>query len=176
MLSGSILATCLPAQDLPTGVNRAEIFIPIRDYLPPTVAPIRLANSPRLDTLIRAGNLYINVHSETNPNGFARGQLLLDPGSAIKQALHDLQTLYNAKDVAGLVARVTDRGLQESFEEPDRATALQDLPNFIGEPPITITPVSEVQVEGGRASVNVILSMKRSTKAMRSFAGSVSSV
>jgi hypothetical protein len=106
---------------------------------------------------LMAGNFYINVHSETNPNGFARGQLLLDPGSAVKQALKDLQNAYNAKDVAGLVARVTDRGLQESFEEPDRASALQDLPNFIGEPPITITPVGEVQFENGRASVNVIL-------------------
>ena len=36
-------------------------MIPIRDYMAPTIAPIRLTNSQRLYTLMRAGNLYLSA-------------------------------------------------------------------------------------------------------------------
>jgi outer membrane protein TolC len=60
-LSWSIFATCLPAQNLPPTINKAEVFVPVRDYLPPTVAPIRLTNTQRLYSLMRAGNLYLSA-------------------------------------------------------------------------------------------------------------------
>lgn len=49
------------AQDLPPGVSRPQVMIPIRDYMAPTVAPVNLTNSQRLYTLIRAGNLYLSA-------------------------------------------------------------------------------------------------------------------
>jgi outer membrane protein len=61
LLVGPLLTTCLPAQELPGGVVRPQVFIPLRDYMAPTVAPIRLTNSPRLYSLIRAGNLYLSA-------------------------------------------------------------------------------------------------------------------
>jgi outer membrane protein TolC len=61
LLVGPLLTTCLPAQELPGGVVRPQVFIPLRDYMAPAVAPIRLTNSARLYTLIRAGNLYLSA-------------------------------------------------------------------------------------------------------------------
>jgi len=61
LLAGVLVAPCLPAQDLPPGVARPQVMIPIRDYMAPTIAPIRLTNSSRLYTLIRAGNLYLSA-------------------------------------------------------------------------------------------------------------------
>jgi outer membrane protein TolC len=61
ILTGALLAPCLSAQDLPTGVAKPNVIVPIRDYLAPTVAPIRLTNSPRLYSLMRAGNLYLSA-------------------------------------------------------------------------------------------------------------------
>jgi outer membrane protein TolC len=60
LLSWTVFVTCLPAQDVPS-VARPQVMIPIRDYMAPTVAPIRLTNSARLYALIRAGNLYLSA-------------------------------------------------------------------------------------------------------------------
>jgi outer membrane protein len=49
------------AQEIPSSVSRPQVMIPVRDYMAPTVAPVRLTNSQRLYTLIRAGNLYLSV-------------------------------------------------------------------------------------------------------------------
>ncbi len=49
------------AQDGPISVDRPKVLIPIRPYTAPVVPPVRLVNSNRLYTLIRAGNLYLSV-------------------------------------------------------------------------------------------------------------------
>jgi outer membrane protein TolC len=49
------------AQDLPGGPAKVQVMVPLRWYEAPTVAPVRLANSTRLNTLIRAGNLYLSA-------------------------------------------------------------------------------------------------------------------
>jgi outer membrane protein len=50
----------LTAQEQPFA-ERPSLPIPLRSYLAPTVPPIRLGNSSRLETLLRAGNLYLTV-------------------------------------------------------------------------------------------------------------------
>jgi outer membrane protein len=60
LLSWTLFLPCLPAQDVPS-VTKPQVMIPIRDYMAPTIAPIRLTNSQRLYTLIRAGNLYLSA-------------------------------------------------------------------------------------------------------------------
>jgi hypothetical protein len=105
---------------------------------------------------LMAGNLYINVHSQTNPDGFARGQLLLNADSSVRQALQEVQDAYNAKDFAGFASRITDKGIQESFGEDSRAQFLQDLPDITSGPPLTIN-VLDVQVTGDKATATVIL-------------------
>jgi outer membrane protein len=61
IVAATLLAAQLPAQDLPPTVSRPQVMIPIRDYMAPTIAPIRLTNSQRLYTLMRAGNLYLSA-------------------------------------------------------------------------------------------------------------------
>jgi outer membrane protein len=61
LLTWAILFTQLPAQDLPSTVTKPQVIVPIRDYMAPTIAPIRLTNSQRLNTLMRAGNLYLSA-------------------------------------------------------------------------------------------------------------------
>src|SRR3954463_15068175 len=60
-LTWALFVAQLPAQDLPSTVVRPQVIIPIRDYMAPTIAPVRLTNSQRLYTLIRAGNLYLSA-------------------------------------------------------------------------------------------------------------------
>ena len=51
------------AQQIPgqSPVSSIQLKVPLRWYEAPTVAPIRLTNSNRLYTLIRAGNLYLSA-------------------------------------------------------------------------------------------------------------------
>ena len=49
------------AQNQPFTIQRPTMPIPIRSYMAPVVPPIRLNNSGRLYSLIRAGNLYLSV-------------------------------------------------------------------------------------------------------------------
>jgi outer membrane protein len=56
------LASLTWAQDAGTITPvRPQALIIFRPYLPVTVPPIRLANSPRLQELVRAGNLYLTA-------------------------------------------------------------------------------------------------------------------
>ena len=64
------LAVCLcltcavslaPAQQASIGTQPANAPAILRPYLAPEVPPVRLANSPRLNELIRAGTLYLTV-------------------------------------------------------------------------------------------------------------------
>jgi outer membrane protein len=50
----------LSAQEQPFA-EPSPLPLPLRSYLAPTVPPIRLGNSSRLQTLLRAGNLYLTV-------------------------------------------------------------------------------------------------------------------
>jgi outer membrane protein len=54
-------ATLLSAQQPTPSLQRPALPAPIRSYLAPTVPPIRLTNSLRLQSLLRAGNLYLTV-------------------------------------------------------------------------------------------------------------------
>jgi outer membrane protein TolC len=56
----ALLAAPSFAQDLPN-VSKMQIMLPLRWYTAPTIAPIRLSNSNRLYSLIRAGNLYLTA-------------------------------------------------------------------------------------------------------------------
>ena len=55
------LATQLSAQSLPFTVQKPGGPSILRPYLPQTVPPVRLYNSNRLSTLLRAGKLYLTV-------------------------------------------------------------------------------------------------------------------
>src|SRR5690242_17923700 len=80
------------AQDQPYTIQHATLPIPLRSYAPQTVPEIRMTNSQRLHSLIRAGNLYLSVQDalalaiENNLNlEIARyGPLLAD--SALERA------------------------------------------------------------------------------------------
>jgi len=59
---GLCLASLSWAQDIaPIEPQRPQAPIIIRPYLPVTVPPVRLANSPRLQELVRAGTLYLTA-------------------------------------------------------------------------------------------------------------------
>ncbi|HUB33217.1 MAG TPA: TolC family protein [Bryobacteraceae bacterium] len=51
----------LCGQEFP-GASKPQVMMPLRWYAAPAVAPIRIANSSRLYSLIRAGNLYLTAH------------------------------------------------------------------------------------------------------------------
>src|SRR5689334_1607319 len=55
-------AAQLAAQEIPSAtVTRPQVMIPIRNYVAPAIPPVRLTNSQRLGTLMRAGNLYLSA-------------------------------------------------------------------------------------------------------------------
>src|SRR5581483_4979681 len=60
-----VAAACLigsvDSQQPPQLLQRPSLPLPLRSYRPPVVAPIRLTNSMRLYSLIRAGVLYLSV-------------------------------------------------------------------------------------------------------------------
>ena len=49
------------AQEEPFAVERPNMFAPLRWYMAPTIPPVRMTNSDRLNSLIRAGNLYLSL-------------------------------------------------------------------------------------------------------------------
>jgi hypothetical protein len=58
---------------------------------------------------------------------------------------------WNGKDAEAFLAGLTDQGL-EVFFDATRQEAEQFLPQFIGEPPITLGEFSDTQVDGENAS------------------------
>jgi outer membrane protein len=56
----SLTLVPLAAQERPF-IERPSVPLPLRSYLAPSVPPIRLGNSSRLESLLRAGNLYLTV-------------------------------------------------------------------------------------------------------------------
>lgn len=61
LVSWSCLAAQSYAQELPLAVQKPKGPVLVRPYLEPTVPPVRLKNSERLRSLIRAGKLYLTV-------------------------------------------------------------------------------------------------------------------
>jgi outer membrane protein len=61
LLAWTCVVSQSPAQNQ-FAVGKASAPAPIRPYMPPPVPAIRLSNSARLHSLIRAGNLYLSVH------------------------------------------------------------------------------------------------------------------
>jgi outer membrane protein TolC len=55
------IASILSAQDSPILVEKPDKSIFLRPYFAPSVSPVRLTNSARLLTLLRAGKLYLTV-------------------------------------------------------------------------------------------------------------------
>ena len=65
LLSAVVACCCVvlpsPAQDQPYSLGQSSLPALIRPYVAPEVPPIRLNNTNRLHTLIRAGSLYLTV-------------------------------------------------------------------------------------------------------------------
>ncbi len=61
LLAAALLAVPARSQPEPRIIRQPSAPRPFRSYLAPAVAPIRLANSARLYSLIRAGVLYLSV-------------------------------------------------------------------------------------------------------------------
>jgi outer membrane protein len=57
------LAAALPGygQQQPFAIQRPNAIGPVRSYMAPAIPPVRLSNSNRLYSLIRAGNLYLSL-------------------------------------------------------------------------------------------------------------------
>jgi len=60
-LSVAACGLCPLDAQLPTTIERPSLPLPLRSYAPPAVAPIRLTDSLRIQSLLRAGNLYLTV-------------------------------------------------------------------------------------------------------------------
>ena len=52
------------------------------------------------------------------------------------------------------VASFTDQGLEETFDAPAEE-AKQFIPEFIGEPPVTVREISNIDVSGDTATAEV---------------------
>ncbi len=107
---------------------------------------------------LKAGNLYVNAHSLTNPGGFARGQIYLTPDAAIKASVDMTVAAYNRKDVDGFLNGFTVEGALNEFDEDTIEAVRAGLPEFIGDPPIVKTVLSNV-VSTGPTSANGTLDL-----------------
>jgi outer membrane protein len=61
LIAVACLISQLASQQPPQALQRPSLPLPFRSYLAPAVPPIRLTNSARLRSLIRAGVLYLSV-------------------------------------------------------------------------------------------------------------------
>ena len=61
LLAGACLLLQAPAQGQPLQVQKPLLPVPLRDYAAPVIPPVRLGNSSRLHSLIRAGQLYLSA-------------------------------------------------------------------------------------------------------------------
>lgn len=60
-LGGLLCLPPLPAQQAAIALQAPDANVLLRPYLPQTVPPVRLGNSPRLADLIKAGQLYLSM-------------------------------------------------------------------------------------------------------------------
>jgi hypothetical protein len=94
---------------------------------------------------LMAGNFYINVHSLTYPAGFARGQINLSPEPGIRASVNAAIDAWNRKDVAGFTRYWTAAGLIDEFDASSVEEVMEFLPEFIGDPPLSLAGLSNVQ-------------------------------
>ena len=135
------------------GVNGAIIYPLATKGFQSVAGKVTLTAADVTD--LRAGNLYVNVHSTANPDGFARAQILL-PASSVEAALRAAADNWNKKNVEAFLAGWTDKALQGEFDET-RAELRNDLPMFIGEPLITVRSITNVVTTGNTASLKAEL-------------------
>jgi hypothetical protein len=111
---------------------------------------------------LRAGNLYVNVHSLANPGGFARAQLYLTAEQGIRASIEGAVAAWNRRDAPGFARFFTDQGLREFAESgggppsegdpPSRAELIAELAMFIGEEPVSLRGVTVLQASGRQAA------------------------
>ena len=103
-------------------------------------ASVRVTLSEAEVADLRAGNLYLNVHSVEHPGGFARAQILL-PEAAVAATVQAVVDAWNRRDVEGFLSHWTESGFMAEFDA-SIAEGRQFLPEFIGDPPIRLVGVS----------------------------------
>ena len=75
-----------------------------------------------------------------------------DEKGDVEDAVRAAFDAWNQKDVEGVLARFTDKGLQESFDAT-REEARQFLPEFIGDPSVTVRKLSNTKVSGNTGTL-----------------------
>ncbi len=79
-------------------------------------------------------------------------------GAEIEAAVLAAYDAWNAKDIDGLLAIFTEKGVNDVFELDEGTTIAvfrEQLPEFIGEPPITSEGFENTEVDGASASTDV---------------------
>jgi hypothetical protein len=107
--------------------------------------------------LLMAGELYINIHSAALPDGFARGQIFLDEEMAIEASLQRTVDAWNDADVDTFLAGFTDEGIAADFDGASREEAMMFLPEFIGQPPISLESFTILELGAETAEVDILL-------------------
>jgi hypothetical protein len=74
----------------------------------------------------------------------------------VEATLRSLADAWNANDVDGLLALVTDAFIQDEIGAGSREEAAQGLQEFIGEPPIEVNSISNIAVSGETATAEII--------------------
>ncbi|MPZ50338.1 MAG: CHRD domain-containing protein [Dehalococcoidia bacterium] len=113
---------------------------------------------------LRAGNLYVNVHSVANPGGFARAQLFLPGSSAIISSIQGTIDAWNDQDVERFIAGFTDAGLVDVLAL-DPETAEADLETFIGEDEVSLSSLTNVRISGTTATGDLVLEVGNALEA-----------
>ncbi len=101
---------------------------------------------------LKAGNLYVNVHSKDNPGGYARAQLYLDPEAGALATVQGAIAAWNKGDGAGFVGYWTDSGLAASFDGSSRDEVVNQIPMFSAQQPITLLGLNNIQVLGTKVT------------------------
>ena len=120
---------------------------------------------------LKAGNLYINVHTTANPGGAARGQLLMNAADSIELSIETAFAAWNSRDLDGFLALFTDSGFMDIFDAP-LAAVPEFLPEFIGDPPLAFRSLSDVTLSGRTAAAELeiafgaVIESSRSTFAL----------
>jgi hypothetical protein len=105
---------------------------------------------------LKAGNLYVNAHSKTNPGGFARAQIHLTPDAAIQASLAATQAAWNRKDVNAFLNGFTTEGALNEFGEDTIELVRQLLPEFIGDPPISRIVANNIMSTGPNTATAIV--------------------
>jgi hypothetical protein len=139
--------------------QNGPVIYPIQDPTGATSGITYFAGSVKLTEAdvndLRGGNLYVNVHSKVYPGGFARAQMYL-PGRAAEAATRAAVKAWNDKNIPAFLAHWTDAALMSEFDA-SRAELMEFLPEFIGQPPITVRSISNVTQSANSASALIEL-------------------